>query len=113
MSHALTSHQRITGEQFVRIACEVSGRRYGLTAAPRRMLSLLGIIASIVRENVEMLYQFEYDHRFDSKLERAFSLTATSYREGLAAMLGSGTTQTVARRELARTAAHPSLRQER
>jgi hypothetical protein len=91
--HALTSHEPITGEQFVRIACEISGRRCSLRAAPGWMLSLLGIISPIVRENVEMLYQFEYDYRFDSsKLERAFSLAATSYREGIAAMLGNATT---------------------
>jgi hypothetical protein len=35
-----------------------------------------------------MLYQFEYDYRFDSsKVERAFGLIATTYREGLTATL--------------------------
>ena len=35
-----------------------------------------------------MLYQFEYDYRFDSsKAEQAFGLTAKTYREGLAATL--------------------------
>ena len=37
---------------------------------------------------MEMLYQFEHDYRFDSgKFERAFGLTATGYREGIAATL--------------------------
>jgi len=67
----------------------LSGRPYRLQVAPRWMLSLLGVFSLLVRENVEMLYQFEYDYRFDSsKLERVFGLTATPYREGIADMVG-------------------------
>ena len=78
----------MTGEHYVRTACELSGRPYGLQVPPRWMLSLLGVFVPILRENMEMLYQFEHDYRFDStKLERAFGLTATAYREGIAATL--------------------------
>jgi hypothetical protein len=39
-------------------------------------------------ENMEILYQFEHDYRFDSgKLERACELMATTYRDGIAATL--------------------------
>jgi nucleoside-diphosphate-sugar epimerase len=86
--HALTSHDPMTGEQYVRIACELSGRPYGLQVPPRWMLSFLGVFVPVLRENMEMLYQFEHDYRFDSgKVERAFGLTATTYREGIAATL--------------------------
>jgi nucleoside-diphosphate-sugar epimerase len=86
--HALTSKEPITGEQYVRIACEFAHRPYGLQAAPRWMLRLMGIFVPVVRESIEMLYQFEDDYHFDSsKAERAFGLTATTYREGLAATL--------------------------
>jgi nucleoside-diphosphate-sugar epimerase len=86
--HALTSHAPMTGEHFVRLACELSHRPYGLQVPPRAMLALLGVFVPIVRENMEMLYQFEHDYRFDSgKLERAFGLTATGYRAGIAATL--------------------------
>jgi nucleoside-diphosphate-sugar epimerase len=86
--HALTSKEPITGEQYVRIACELSRRPYALQVAPRWMLSLMGIFVPVVRETVEMLYQFEYDYRFDSsKVERALGLAATGYREGIAATL--------------------------
>ena len=87
--HALTSHEAMTGEQFVRMACELSDRPYRLRVVPRWMLSLVGVFSPLIRENVEMLYQFEYDYRFDSsKLERAFGLTATPYQTGIAAMMG-------------------------
>lgn len=86
--HALTSHEPMTGEQYVRTACELSGRPYRLQVAPRWLLSVLGLVNPLLRENMEMLYQFEHDYRFDSgKLERAFGLTATAYPEGIAATL--------------------------
>src|SRR5919201_245273 len=86
--HALTSKEPITGEEFTRIACELSGRPYALQAAPRWMLALMGIFVPIVRESMEMLYQFEYDYRVDnSKAERALGLPATAYSEVIAATL--------------------------
>jgi len=86
--HALTSKEPITGEQYVRIACELAHRPFGLQAAPRWLLRMMGIFVPVVRESIEMLYQFENDYRFDSsKAEQAFGLTATTYREGLAATL--------------------------
>jgi nucleoside-diphosphate-sugar epimerase len=86
--HALTSHEPMTGELFVRMACEHAGRRCDVQAAPRWLLSLLGIFSPLVRENLEMLYQFEYDYRFDSsRFERASGLAATPYEDGIAAML--------------------------
>lgn len=86
--HALTSKEPMTGEQYVRIACDLSGRPYALQVAPRWMLFFMGIFVPVLRENMEMLYQFEHDYRFDSgKAERALGLTATGYREGIAATL--------------------------
>ncbi len=90
MWHAVTSKEPITGEQYVRLACELARKPYALQVAPRWMLTLMGIFVPVVRENIEMLYQFEHDYRFDSsKIERAFGLTATAYREGIAASLES------------------------
>jgi nucleoside-diphosphate-sugar epimerase len=86
--HALTSKEPMTGERYVRIACELAGRPYALQVAPRWMLFLMGIFVPVVRENMEMLYQFEHDYRFDSsKAERTLGLTATDYREGITATL--------------------------
>jgi len=86
--HAVTSKEPMTGQQYVRIACKLSGRAYALQVAPRWMLFLMGIFVPVVRENMEMLYQFEHDYRFDSsKIERALRLTATAYRDGIAATL--------------------------
>lgn len=88
--HALTSPEPITGEGFVRLACELAGRPFRLQRAPRWLLRVMGLVVPELRENMEMMYQFEHDYRFDSgKLARAFALRATEYREGLAATLAA------------------------
>jgi hypothetical protein len=47
----------------------------------------------VLRENDEMMYQFEVDYRFDSsKVQSAFGLTASAYRQGIAAALAIGAT---------------------
>jgi nucleoside-diphosphate-sugar epimerase len=59
-----------------------------LQVVPRWMLFVMGTFVPVVRESVEMLYQFEYDYRFDSsKAERTLGLAPTGYREGIAATL--------------------------
>jgi nucleoside-diphosphate-sugar epimerase len=86
--HALTSKEPMTGEEYVRIACTLAGRPYRLQVAPRWLLSIMGLFVPVLRENMEMLYQFEHDYRFDStKVEHAFGLTPTAYRDGIAAAL--------------------------
>jgi nucleoside-diphosphate-sugar epimerase len=89
--HALTSEEPMTGERYARLACELAGRPYALQVAPRWMLQVMGLLSPVLRESIEMLYQFESDYRFDSgKLERAHGLAATPYREGIAAALKPG-----------------------
>ncbi|HOY28663.1 MAG TPA: NAD-dependent epimerase/dehydratase family protein [Flavobacteriales bacterium] len=86
--HALTSKEAMSGEAYVRLACELAGKPYGIQVAPRWMLSIMGLFVPVLRENMEMMYQFEHDYRFDSsKVERAFQLSATSYKDGIAAAL--------------------------
>jgi nucleoside-diphosphate-sugar epimerase len=88
MWHALTSKEPMSGEQYVRTACELAGKPYKIQVAPRWMLGLMGLFVPVLRENMEMLYQFEHDYRFDSsKLEGAFNVQATGYREGIKATL--------------------------
>jgi nucleoside-diphosphate-sugar epimerase len=86
--HALTSKEKITGEQYVRIACELSGKPYRLSAIPKIGVRLIGWFVPVLGEFVEMMYQFENDYVFDSsKFENAYPEKATSYRDGIAATL--------------------------
>jgi nucleoside-diphosphate-sugar epimerase len=86
--HATTSKEKMTGEQYVRIACEIMGVPYKLQTLPKFGVSLVGLFVPVLHEFVEMMYQFEHDYVFDStKYELAFGEKATEYREGIAATL--------------------------
>jgi nucleoside-diphosphate-sugar epimerase len=83
--HALTSTEKITGQDYVKIACNVLGRPYnGVTNLPKLGVRVLGLFVPVLRELVEMMYQFENDYIFDSsKLEKIFQIKATSYQKGI------------------------------
>jgi len=90
--HLPTTKEPLTGAGFVRLACEQAGRPDKLQVAPRWMLRLMGLFMPVLRENDEMMYQFQYDYRFDSsKIESAFGVQPTPYIEGIGASLRSGT----------------------
>lgn len=89
--HALSSNERITGETMVRMACEALDRPYKLQRIPKFGVRILGLFVPVLREFVEMMYQFDEDYLFDSsKFEKAFSLKATPYREGIAQVMKAG-----------------------
>jgi nucleoside-diphosphate-sugar epimerase len=82
--HAPTSPDPITVEAFVHLACELAGRPCKLQVAPRWMLRLMGVFVPVLRENEEMMYQFDHDYRFDSgKIKAAYGLEATPYGVGI------------------------------
>lgn len=86
--HLPTSPERITGADFVRMACEAAGRPYKLQVAPRWLLKLMGLFVPVLRENDEMMYQFENDYVFDStRVREAYGLEATPYPDGIARTL--------------------------
>ncbi len=89
--HALTSKEKITGEGYVRIACELMNRPYKIQLLPKFGVRLIGLFVPVLREFVEMMYQFENDYIFDStKIEKKFNLAATTYRDGIKETLNKG-----------------------
>jgi nucleoside-diphosphate-sugar epimerase len=83
--HALTSPEKITGDDYVRMAYEVLNKKYSSPMVMSKFgVRLLGLLIPVLREFVEMMYQFENDYIFDSsKAEKAFNVKATSYKEGI------------------------------
>ena len=89
--HLPTSSEPITGREFIRRACVAAGQPDRVQVAPRWMLRLMGLFLPILRENDEMMYQFEHDYRFDSgKVRAAYGLDATSMDDGIAACIAAG-----------------------
>jgi nucleoside-diphosphate-sugar epimerase len=90
--HLPTTKEALTGADFARLACALAGQPDKLQVVPRWILRLMGIFVPMLRESEEMMYQFEYDYRFDSsKIESAFGLQATPYRQGISESLRSVT----------------------
>ncbi len=80
--HALTTAETHTGRELVRLACELAGRPSKLQNAPRWMIRALGLFQPLMREQVELMYQFERPYVFSSaKLQKAFDVRATTYRD--------------------------------
>src|SRR5690606_8320971 len=92
--HAPTSKEPMTGEQFVRLACEAAGQPYRLQKPPRWVLDLMGLFIPVLRENREMMYQFDHDYRFDSsKIEAEYGLTPSPYALGMRETLRAAGTE--------------------
>jgi len=86
--HLPTTKELFTGAEFVKLASELAGRPDKLQVIPPWMMKLLELFIPVLRENAEMMYQFNENYRFDSsKIEAAYDLHPTSYREGMLACL--------------------------
>ncbi|HPH45784.1 MAG TPA: NAD-dependent epimerase/dehydratase family protein [Chryseolinea sp.] len=83
--HALTSPEKITGDDYIRMAYEILNKKYKTPQVMSKFgVRLLGLFVPVLREFVEMMYQFENEYVFDSsKAEKAFNVKATSYMDGI------------------------------
>lgn len=86
--HALTTPEAHNGRELIRLASEIAGRPDKLQNAPRWMIRALGLFQPMMREQVEMMYQFEQPNLFSSaKMARAFDTTSTSYSDAFRRVL--------------------------
>lgn len=83
--HALTSHEKITGDDYIRMAYEILNKQYKSPQVMSKFaVRMVGLFIPVLREFVEMMYQFENEYVFDSsKAEKAFNLKAMLYKEGI------------------------------
>ena len=89
--HALTTPERLCGRELVHLAAEIGEVQAKLQNAPRWMIRMLGLFQPMMREQVEMMYQYERPYIFSStKLEHALGVSATSYRDAFREVWSSG-----------------------
>jgi nucleoside-diphosphate-sugar epimerase len=87
--HMPTDPNALTGAQLVESIGALLGKEARVTVLPKLLLRMVGLFDGTVRGLLEMSYQFEQDYRVDSsKIARAYGLTATPMRQGLAEHLG-------------------------
>ncbi len=83
--HMPTDPDALTGAQLVSVIGTLLGKDARHTVLPKHLLRMVGLFDGTVRGLLEMSYQFEQDYRVDSsKIARAYGLTATPMRQGLA-----------------------------
>jgi nucleoside-diphosphate-sugar epimerase len=80
----LPAAQALTGRQYIALASEAAGVQARPLAVPALLLRLLGLTNPVLRESVELLYEFNGPLLFDgSKYSRAFGGTPTSHQEAM------------------------------
>jgi len=80
----LPAAEALTGRQFMQIVFETLGRPMRLGVITRPMMRFVGIFSPLVREAVEVLYQFERPFVVDSaKFARAFGANVTPHGEAV------------------------------
>jgi nucleoside-diphosphate-sugar epimerase len=82
--HLPTDMDALTGQQIVEIAANALGMKAKITVLPRFMIQIAGLFNPIIKESVEMLYQYDSDYIFDSgKFDRAFKFDKVLYADGI------------------------------
>lgn len=82
--HLPTDRNALTGKEFIEKAAQEFELSTRYTVFSRWMLQMVGLFNGIIRESVEMLYQYDSDYLFDSsKFDKAFDFKATSYSQGI------------------------------
>ncbi len=81
----------LTGEQWVEKIAREMNINPGIQVVPKFMVRILGLFNPIMKEFVEMLYQYDHDYNFDSsKFETVFKLKPTSVDEALKHIVNAG-----------------------
>ena len=82
--HLPTDANALTGQQIVELAAQELSIKPKITVLPRLMIQMAGLFNPIIRESVEMLYQYDSEYIFDSgKFDSAFTFDKVSYAEGI------------------------------
>jgi nucleoside-diphosphate-sugar epimerase len=82
--HLPTDSNALTGEQIVEIAAKELNVKPKITVLPKLMIQMAGLFNPIIKESVEMLYQYDSEYIFDSgKFDKAFSFNKVLYPEGI------------------------------
>lgn len=82
--HLPTAEEPLTGEQWIESIAREMGVKARYQLVSRFMVRIIGLFVPIMREMVEMMYQYDRDYVFDSsKFRKRFGMDATSYSEGI------------------------------
>jgi len=82
--HLPTSKEMFTGLDWINAIASEMGVKPKVQVAPEFLFRFMGAFNPVMKEMVEMLYQYDRDYVFDSsRFEKRFGFKATSYRDGI------------------------------
>jgi nucleoside-diphosphate-sugar epimerase len=82
--HLPTASDPLTGKEWVETVADKMDVKPKYRVVSRFMVKVLGLFIPVMKESVEMLYQYDRDYVFDSsKFENTFDLKPTSYEKGI------------------------------
>jgi hypothetical protein len=82
--HLPTAPDPLTGKQWIDAIANGLKVKPNFQVASKLMVRGIGLFVPIMKEMVEMYYQYDRDYVFDStKFENRFSIKATPYEEGI------------------------------
>lgn len=86
-----TAAPAITGAEWIDLFAREMGVKAKRMLATKFIIRVMGLFNPIMRELIEMLYQYDRDYVFDSsKFERTYSFTPTSPQDGVRAVVLAG-----------------------
>jgi nucleoside-diphosphate-sugar epimerase len=89
--HLPTAKEPPTGRQWIEAFTKEMNVQPKTQLASRTMVKILGLFNPIMKEFVEMLYQYDRDYVFNSsKFEKMFNFSPTSYSEGIRQIIKQG-----------------------
>lgn len=82
--HLPTAPDPFTGREWVENIAEELNQKPKYRTVSKMIVRLMGLFMPIMRENVEMMYQYDRDYVFNSdKFEKRFKFKPTPYQEGI------------------------------
>lgn len=82
--HLPTTSDPFTGEEWINNIAKELGVEPKYQVAPKLLVKIMGLFIPVMKEIVEVMYQYDRDYIFDSsKFENRFNFTPTPYRKGI------------------------------
>ncbi len=82
--HLPTAADPPTGKEWIETIAAEMGVKPGYVVAPKPVVRIIGLFVPVMRETVEMVYQYDRDYVFNSdKFEQRFHFKPTPYPEGI------------------------------
>jgi len=88
--HLPTAADPFTGKEWIEAIAKGMAVKPKYQAAPKFLVKIIGLFVPIMKEMVEMMYQYDRDYVFDSsKFENKFDFKPTPYIDGIKEIIKS------------------------